>query len=71
MTLTPAYGRDYKSKKDVLSDWNSNKDFIVSDFFDKYDGKPINLSDAKHAGIREVMIRYSGLRKIAVIKIKR
>ena len=27
--VTPAYGRDYKSRKDVLKDWNDNKDFII------------------------------------------
>jgi len=70
MTLTPAYGRDYKNKKTVIDDWNANKDFILCDMFHKYDGKPINLADAKQAGIKEVMIRYSRLTKIIVIKIK-
>lgn len=29
ITLTPAYGRDYKSKAAVLDDWEDNKDFIA------------------------------------------
>jgi hypothetical protein len=28
LTLTPAYGRDYKSKKAVVQDWEDGKDFI-------------------------------------------
>lgn len=29
LILTPAYGRDYKSKKALLEDFNANKDFAV------------------------------------------
>lgn len=29
MTLTPAYGRDYKSQAQVLADFNANKDFLA------------------------------------------
>lgn len=29
MTLTPAYGRDYKSKKEIEADLKANKDFIL------------------------------------------
>lgn len=29
LVLTPAYGRDYKSKKEVLAAWNEGKDFIA------------------------------------------
>lgn len=32
MSAIPAYGRDYKSKKDVLADWNAGKDFLIQDF---------------------------------------
>jgi len=34
MTLVPAYGRDYTSKKAVEKDWKSGKDFIVADITD-------------------------------------
>ena len=30
LTLLPAYGRDYKNKKLIIDDLNSNKDFIES-----------------------------------------
>jgi hypothetical protein len=29
-TLTPAYGRDYKTGPDALADWNKGKDFIIN-----------------------------------------
>lgn len=29
ITLTPAYGRDYKSKKAILEDFNNERDFIL------------------------------------------
>jgi hypothetical protein len=61
MTLTPAYGRDYKSKKAVLADWEAGKDFIIADITSRWDGKPANKSDL--AG-ETVMLRYDGLRKI-------
>lgn len=65
-TLTPAYGRDYTSAAKVKADWEAGKDFIIADMFDKYDGKPVNKQDADRAGM-QVMIRYSGLRKIVAI----
>jgi hypothetical protein len=70
MTVVPAYGRDYKTKNAVMEAWNSNRDFLVSDFFDKYDGKPINLEDALKAGVRTVNIRYCHLTKLAVIAVQ-
>jgi len=61
-TLIPAYGRDYKSAKAVKADWNAEKDFIIADMFNLYDGKPINKNDADRAGIK-VSIRYNKLTK--------
>lgn len=68
-TLTPAYGRDYKSAKEVRQDWDSSKDFIIADNFDPYDGKPINREDAMKAGIRQVGIRYQGSTKQVFIDV--
>ena len=68
LTLTPAYGRDYKNKQDALTDWNSNKDFIIADFFNPYDGKPANKSDLT-GNYSHVNIRYQGLTKIVVVKL--
>ena len=30
MTVTPGYGRDYNTQKEVLLDWTSGKDFILA-----------------------------------------
>lgn len=69
-TLIPAYGRDYKSIKEVKADWNSGKDFIIADLFDPYDGKYINIADAKGNGIGRVGIRYARLTKQVFIKVE-
>lgn len=69
MTLTPAYGRDYRSQKQVLADWNSDKDFIINDLSDPYDGKPCNKTDLKRAGKTFVQIRYNNLTKVLGVKI--
>ena len=62
-TVTPAYGRDYKSKKAALADWNSGKDFIINDISNRWDGKPVNKQGAEE-GKLSIMIRYDQLRKI-------
>jgi hypothetical protein len=69
MTIVPAYGRDYKTQAEVLEDFLVNRDFIISDHFCPYDGKPTNLSDLRKAGERKVMVRYHGLRKIVFLAI--
>jgi len=68
-TLVPAYGRDYKSKKTVQADLDADRDFIISNIQDRYDGKPCNASDLKRDGCSHVMIRYARLTKIAEFKL--
>tara|TARA_R100001129_G_C5095440_1_gene182548 strand:- start:296 stop:487 length:192 start_codon:yes stop_codon:yes gene_type:complete len=60
MTVTPAYGRDYKSAKAAKAAWKSGKDFIIRDFFSPYDGKPCSIRDTQG----QVTIRYDKLRKV-------
>ena len=67
--IIPAYGRDYKTIKAVKADFDANKDFIVADFSDRYDGKPVNKSDIKSTGQTTILIRYSQLRKITNVKM--
>lgn len=67
LTLTPAYGRDYKTAKAVRADWEKGKDFIISNFFHKDDGRYANKEDMARAG-ETAMIRYSNLTKTVVIK---
>jgi hypothetical protein len=70
MTLIPAYGRDYKSKKAVEEDWKSGKDFIVADITDRYYGRYFNIESAKEAEIDQVNIRYKKLTQVCVLKAK-
>jgi len=65
VTVTPAYGRDYKSSAKALEDWYGGKDFILQDVQSPWDGKPINFSDAADAGLR-VKIRYANNQKVVM-----
>jgi hypothetical protein len=67
VTLIPAYGRDYKSKKAVLADWKAGKDFIIHSYGHRYDGKYINKQDADLGG-ETVSIRYAGRTKQLIIR---
>ena len=66
ITLTPAYGRDYKSKAAVLEDWNAAKDFIINDFQSPWDGRPMNKDSNEH-GL--VAFRFGQLRKVFTMGI--
>jgi hypothetical protein len=57
MTLTPAYGRDYKSQAKLLEDFNNNKDFLRQDLVSQL----INKQQIP-AGTR-IQFRYGKLRK--------
>lgn len=69
MTITPAYQRDYRSAKAAKIDFHNNLDFIVTDFFNPYDGKPVNKSDLIATGETSVMIRYNRLTKITRVQL--
>ncbi len=62
MTVTPAYGKDYKTKKEALHAWTSGADFILNDFTSRWDGKPTSIRD----GHTSVQIRYDNLRKVCI-----
>ena len=66
VSAVPAYGRDYKSKKEVMADWNSGKDFLIQDMmlsgYVNKDDKPADM---------QLNIRYKNLTQICVIPGKR
>jgi hypothetical protein len=69
ITLTPAYGRDYKSKAAVLEDWHANKDFILEDPTSPWYGKPVNKEQLEqHEPNASVRIRYHNLQRIALVE---
>ena len=63
MTITPAYGRDYKSKKALLADWDANKDFVLHQIVGR--GGYINKSDAKDLG--PLQARYGKNMKVMMV----
>jgi hypothetical protein len=67
LTVSPAYGRDYKSQKEVKQDWEENKDFFVQSMFQS---GYINKQDALAQGITSVNVRYKRLTQVCVIKVK-
>ena len=67
ITLTPAYGRDYKSKAAVEADIKAGKDFILNEYGSTWDGKPVNLEQLR--GCLKVNVRFGNLRKVAVVTV--
>lgn len=66
ITLTPAFGRDYKNVNVIKKDFFDGKDFIINQLGHPYDGKPANKYDLmRETGT--VQIRYGGLRKVVVV----
>jgi hypothetical protein len=65
LTLIPAYGRDYKSKAAVLADLAANKDFTIATYGPD-DGRYVNAEQIQG---QRVTVRYSGLRKVAVVTV--
>ena len=65
LTLLPAYGRDYKSKKQIIDDLNNNKDFLESTSL-----RAINKQQFEELNISSFNVRYDQQRKITNIKIK-
>ena len=61
-TLVPAYGRDYKSSKEVKADLLAGKDFWAEP-----SGQMCSIRDLP-AGT-EVLIRYRSLRQVMVFKV--
>jgi len=64
-TVVPAYGRDYKNKKDAIDAFNSGKDFLLQRMLQSQ-----ALSKRDFAPGCTVNIRYNKLTKIAVVRIK-
>ena len=61
MTLTPAYGRDYKSAEAVLTDWKRDFDFVVA-----LTGQKANRADlTNYEG--DITIRYHRLTRSVII----
>lgn len=72
LVCVPAYGRDYKSKKELQVDWEAGKDFRVENIMSKWDGKYFSVRDTeelKKEGTTHIQIRYKRLTQIHIIKL--
>lgn len=71
MTLVGAYGRTYRSEKEVLDHWNANKDFrIVSVGPGHRPGSYLNKEEAERLlpGVT-FTIRYHARTKFVLVKV--
>lgn len=67
ISLSPAYGRDYKAKAAVLADWAAGKDFVINDISSRWNGRVANKADL--AGSGDVKFRYAKLAKVFVLNV--
>ena len=69
LTVSNAYGRDFKSKREILEHYNSNKDFQNLNILTS--GAIVNKQDAKRYKVGYLNVRYNNLMKIAVIDVSK
>ena len=69
LTVSNAYGRDFKSKREILEHYKANKDFQNLNV--TVSGAIINKEDAKRFKVGFLRVRYNNLMKIAVIDVKK
>jgi PKD repeat protein len=67
LTVKNAYGRDFKSKREILEHYNSNKDFQNLSLTSGI----VNKQDAKRFKVGYLNVRYNNLMKIAVIDVNK
>jgi hypothetical protein len=65
LIVSPSYGREYTKKADILADWRANMDFTIESM-EQY-GRYINLQDAELGDVTSINVRYSNMRKVAVL----
>ena len=69
LTVSNAYGRDFKNKREILEHYNSNKDFQNLDVLTS--GAILNKEDAKRFKVGYLRVRYDNLRKVQTIDVKK
>lgn len=63
-TLTPAYGRDYRTAKDAKADFEAGNDFILN----SYDGNGLINKEQLNRPC-QVNIRFAKQAKLTVVKL--
>jgi len=69
LTVRGAYSTDFKSKKEILEHYNSNKDFQNLNPF--VSGAYVSKENAKKHKVAFLNVRYNNLMKIAVIDVNK
>jgi len=69
LTVSNAYGRDFKSKREILDHYNANKDFQNLNV--TVSGAIVNKQDAKRFKVGFLRVRYKNLMNIAVIDVNK
>ena len=62
--LTPAYGRDYKSKKAIQADFDAGKDFLMSS------GSYVDQKSLAAEGVHKIMARYAKQTKVTTLTVR-
>lgn len=68
-TVTPAYGRDYKSAAAAQRDWESGRDFVLQTI----NGRPVRsvYCNVHDAAINAAYVRIRYARMTEVVELKR
>jgi len=69
LTVSNAYGRDFKSKREILEHYKANKDFQNLNV--TVSGAIVNKQDAKRFKVGFLRVRYKNLMNIAVIDVNK
>ena len=69
LTLSPAYGRDFQSRKDAEANFTSNQDWRIESIHSPWCGSYTTRAELIRAGIREVELRYAKLTKATIVKL--
>lgn len=70
LSVIPAYGRDYKSKKELLADWNAGKDFTMCPFNGRSTYFSVRDVDSlKKEGFCVLNFRYAKQTKVFALSI--
>ena len=67
ITLTPAYGRDYRSAAAVMLDWNAEKDFVLQPAGSYCSIR--NTALLKASGVTHIHFRYQKMTKVHVLAL--
>jgi len=67
MTLTPAYGKDYRNKAEVKAAWEAGKDFVIASV-GPWMGAYVSRRELQGKEV-QVSIRYNKLAEVAVLPV--